>query len=185
MAHRILLSLLSTILASTSSAAAEGAPGTVANEFLLGVTLQRSWELTNDRADDWAGAGFGAGYQFTRRFYFLFQGFGHRVSPDTGETSGGELQLTFRGNLYFSDPAVLFVEGGAGIIGTFDRFPPSGSRFNFTEHLGFGVLVPLGDQVSFTAGARYQHLSNAGLFGSDDNPGIDGATAFVTFLFTP
>lgn len=154
-----------------------------ANTVLFGVHGQRTWEMKNNRQDDWGGAGVGLGYQFHRRWYFMFHGLAQRVEPTTGNTLGSELQLTVRWNVWMNEPATLFLEGGAGIIGTLDPFPAHGGSFNFTEHAGLGLLVPLYDNASLTTGVRYQHLSNAGWFGDDVNPGIDGVTVFAGLLF--
>jgi len=72
---------------------------------------------------------------------------------------------------------VPFLEIGAGILGSTRQIPEGTSRFNFADQGGIGVQILTGGNHTFHLGARYMHISNAGL--ADRNPGINSVYFFA------
>ncbi len=89
------------------------------------------------------------------------------------EKNGTELGLTPLLKLSYplGRRALLFVEGGAGIIGEFFDSPSVPHRFNFTPQVGGGLELAVTRQLSLTAAYRFRHSSNASLY--EENPAFD------------
>lgn len=89
--------------------------------------------------------------------------------------AGGSVNL--RWYALRSRPVDLWVDWGVGPVVYGAPFPPGGSRFNFSSHVGLGLAPRIGDR-SLHLGASFRHISNAGLFG-EGNPGLDGVQLTV------
>ncbi len=73
----------------------------------------------------------------------------------------------------------LFIDGGAGILGTTSKVPLiGGSRFNFTPQVGGGVSFNIAKKRRMMVGVRWHHISNANLF--PPNPGQDAVLGWVS-----
>ncbi len=84
--------------------------------------------------------------------------------------------------LTFGDGATRpFLEGGEGIVYTDLRKQDLGTRIQFTSQIGAGVEFQLSDDVALSAGARFRHMSNAGLGGA--NPGVNTLYGLVGVTF--
>ena len=75
----------------------------------------------------------------------------------------------------------LFVDGGAGILGTTSDVPSAGASFNFTPQAGAGTTIKLSEQRRLMLGLRWHHISHADLFGA--NPGRDSILGYVGIKF--
>ncbi len=75
----------------------------------------------------------------------------------------------------------LYVDGGAGILGTTNDVPAEGSSFNFTPQAGGGATIRLDDERRLMVGLRWHHISNANLY--DGNPGRDSILGYVGVNF--
>ena len=71
----------------------------------------------------------------------------------------------------------LYIDGGAGILGTTNDVPRRGSSFNFTPQVGGGTTIRLNDEQRLMVGLRWHHISNADLFSG--NPGLDTIFGYV------
>ncbi|MEO1144772.1 MAG: acyloxyacyl hydrolase [Cyanobacteria bacterium J06638_22] len=71
----------------------------------------------------------------------------------------------------------LYIDGGAGILGTTNDVPRRGSSFNFTPQVGGGTTIRLNDEQRLMVGVRWHHISNADLFSG--NPGLDTIFGYV------
>ncbi len=89
------------------------------------------------------------------------------------EKIGGEVGLTplLKISYPVGKRALLFVEGGAGVIGEFLTSSAVPHTFNFTPQVGGGVEIALRPQLALTAAYRFRHSSNASLY--EDNPAFD------------
>ncbi len=89
------------------------------------------------------------------------------------EKNGVELGLTplLRLTYPWGRPLLVFVEGGAGVIGEFFDSPAVPHTFNFTPQVGGGLEVSLARNLGLVLAYRYRHSSNAGLY--EDNPAFD------------
>ena len=75
----------------------------------------------------------------------------------------------------------LFVDGGAGILGTTNDVPSTGASFNFTPQVGGGTTIKLSEQRRVMLGLRWHHISHADLLGA--NPGRDSLLGYVGIRF--
>lgn len=78
----------------------------------------------------------------------------------------------------------LFLDGGMGLLYADPSVPSDGSQFNFLPRLGAGATYRLTHGgARLEAGIAWQHVSNARIFGDQDNPGLDSARLFVGLIF--
>lgn len=90
---------------------------------------------------------------------------------EVAHTVGGGASVNLRWYGLRTSHAQVWTEWGVGPVVYGQDFPPGGSRFNFSSHIGLG-LAPVFDERSLQLGLSFRHVSNAGLFG-DGNPGLD------------
>ncbi|MEL6224806.1 MAG: acyloxyacyl hydrolase [Cyanobacteria bacterium J06627_8] len=100
----------------------------------------------------------------------------------TGDDAAGvNLTLLHRWHFVRQENWSLYIDGGAGLLGTTDDVPSTGSSFNFTPQAGGGATVRLNDEQRLMVGLRWHHISNANLFSS--NPGRDSVMGYVGVNF--
>jgi hypothetical protein len=94
--------------------------------------------------------------------------------------------IIFRWHFYRSEDNDLtaFADVGIGAMISDDDVPQNGTSLNFTPRAGLGITKAISDQWRFQIGARWSHVSNGRIFGSDDNPASDGIMLFVGFTTT-
>ena len=103
------------------------------------------------------------------------------------DPSGINFNLLARWHFLVRDRWSLYVDGGAGILGTTqpvpDRTPESveGTRFNFTPQAGGGMTYEIRENTRFFVGLRWHHISNAR--SSGDNPARDSILVYVGVSF--
>lgn len=90
-------------------------------------------------------------------------------------TFGGGFDVLTRWHFLEHGPLTLYADGGAGMLFTTREVPRGGTHVNFTPQIGLGATWQLNDQTYLFGGARYWHLSNAGMDGRQRNPSIDGS----------
>lgn len=96
----------------------------------------------------------------------------------TGEDAVGlNLGLIMRWHFLRQQNWSLYVDGGAGLLGTTSDVPTTGSSFNFTPQAGGGATIRLNDQERLMVGLRWHHISNAEIY--DGNPGRDSIMGYV------
>ncbi len=124
--------------------------------------------------------------------YFLVDNFeiglefsGHFFDqPTGGDAIGVGFNPNFRWHFFKRDRFTVFVDGGAGILGTTDEVPDRGTEFNFTPRAGLGLTWQPGEgAMRIMFGARWQHVSNARIDGSERNPGMDNAMVHLSVMF--
>jgi hypothetical protein len=71
----------------------------------------------------------------------------------------------------------LYIDGGAGLLGTTNDVPQRGSSFNFTPQVGGGTTIRLNDEQRLMIGVRWHHISNADIY--TGNPGLDTIFGYV------
>lgn len=82
------------------------------------------------------------------------------------------------------DTWTLYADVGIGILAATDDVPSGGTSFDFTPRLGIGWTQQLTDSgTRLVLGARWQHFSNARIFGDDDNPGLDEGMLYAGIMF--
>jgi len=115
---------------------------------------------------------------------FLFNGHSINLELNTiyfnqpdDDALGLNLSLLMRWHFLRKSNWSLFVDGGAGILGTTSDVPSRGASFNFTPQAGAGASIKLNNQKRLLLGLRWHHISHADLFGS--NPGRDSLLGYV------
>ena len=90
-----------------------------------------------------------------------------------GSFSGfGTTPLGFQFNWHNKKLIQPFIKSSTGFMWFNNRFPDErGTKFNFTLELGTGIEFVVLDNLSFTVGYKYHHISN--FFLGDINPGVD------------
>lgn len=121
--------------------------------------------------------------------HFLFNG--HSINlelnslyfsqPDD-DALGLNLNLLMRWHFIRQSNWSLFVDGGAGILGTTSDVPSTGASFNFTPQVGGGATIKLSEKRRLMLGLRWHHISHADLLGN--NPGRDSIQGLVGIRFS-
>jgi len=100
----------------------------------------------------------------------------------TGEDAvGANLALIMRWHFVREQNWSIYIDGGAGLLGTTNDVPSTGSSFNFTPQAGGGATVRLSDDRHLMMGLRWHHISNAELY--EGNPGRDSIMGYVGVNF--
>lgn len=84
----------------------------------------------------------------------------------------GLTPLGFQFNWRKNNTVQPFLKSSTGFMYLDKRFPDArGTKFNFTLEFGTGVEFVVGENLSFTIGYKYHHMSN--FFLGKINPGVD------------
>ncbi len=88
------------------------------------------------------------------------------VSIADADNTGCEAGLTPLLKLSFplGKQALLFAEGGAGVIWENFKSPTVSRTFNFTPQFGGGADIALTPSLALTLAYRFRHSSNAGIY---------------------
>ena len=124
------------------------------------------------RRERFAGGRFGVGYYFQDRLSINVDVPVYWVKPRESGVAAG-FDLLARWHFYERDRLSLYLDGGAGFLLADRNVPPGGTHFNFTPQVGVGATWLLDDHTYLYGGARFWHLSNAGIWGQDRNPSVD------------
>lgn len=165
---------------------------TAQSETTFGTKGQKHWYVqgavatTLDREEAFpqrfalAGAGLSK---------FLFDGHSINLELNTiyfsqpdNDALGLNLALLMRWHFLRKSNWSLFMDGGAGVMGTTSDVPSKGASFNFTPQAGAGVNINLKQQRQLMLGLRWHHISHADLFGA--NPGRDSIMGYVGVQFS-
>jgi hypothetical protein len=103
--------------------------------------------------------------------------------PDNVGVAGG---FDLYARLYFLTLArfTFYGDAGAGVFIGDKEVPERGTHFDFTPRTGVGVAFPIFENVYLLGGARFFHLSNAGIHGPNRNPGFDSLQYYGSIMFT-
>lgn len=100
-----------------------------------------------------------------------------------GDTVTASVEFMLRSHWIRMENWSMFVEGGAGVIWSDERFPAGGTRWNFTPQAGLGMTWRLDDTTHLIGGVRWYHISNANMNGTDRNPGYNSLMVYAGLLF--
>jgi lipid A 3-O-deacylase len=98
--------------------------------------------------------------------YYLWQ-----PAPAQNAYAAAFNPLNLKWNFTSSARIVPYLELGGGVLFSNHAVPLNTSHVNFLPHATLGFQFFNNDRRAFTAGVRYEHISNAGL--SVPNPGIN------------
>lgn len=127
--------------------------------------------------NEFALAGAGISHFFANGHSINAELNGMAFSQDGDDAVGANLNLLLRHHIIRRENWSLYIDGGAGILGTTDNVPSGGSSFNFTPQAGGGATIRLNDEERLMVGLRWHHISNANTF--DSNPGRDSLMGYV------
>jgi hypothetical protein len=134
--------------------------------------------------EEFATASVGVGYYlFDNHSLTLFaQGF--HVNQAFGEsTDAGAVFVLGRSILYNIENFSFYIDGGGGYSWANSAVPIGGTTYNINARAGLGLAYRLADDTYLMGGARYFHLSNGHIHGSEKNPSIDGIEYYVGVMF--
>lgn len=95
-----------------------------------------------------------------------------------GENAVGfNLALLGRSHWIKKENWSIYIDGGAGVMGTTNDVPRQAAAFNFTPQVGGGFSVKLNERQTLLFGLRWHHISHADTFGR--NPGRDSFMGYV------
>ncbi|MFO0699191.1 MAG: acyloxyacyl hydrolase [Nitrospira sp.] len=108
--------------------------------------------------------------------------FARFTKPFAAEAAGGSFVVRY--NFLSFGRWVPYWDAGAGMLWTnlAPRIPEQSTSFNFVLETGPGARYYLTPSLSMTAGARFHHISNAGL--GDRNVGINAYLTYVGFSWS-
>jgi len=107
----------------------------------------------------------------------------YKVKDELVSTSGFGIALSFTWNIINTNQFRLSFDNGSGMVYTFDPFPYGGTKFNFKTFYGFSSTIKIKHDSYLALGLRNIHISNAYLFGDDNNPAYDGIGFFIGYAF--
>ncbi len=144
------------------------------------ASLSASWTVSG--GEHLAQGHLGLGHFLFRRFSLELDLVGGWVDygPKRGPTARTWLfgpDALARYHALRLGPLSLYGDVGAGMRLFGSDFPLRGTRFNFALQTGLGVQVRVVGPLGVAAGARYFHISNSSLAGTNHNPGHN-ATQF-------
>ncbi len=115
-------------------------------------------------------------------FSFLVEGILSYASA-----TGDGFEIGFTPMFKFSYPlcrsAMIFLEGGAGIISESFNSPAIPHAFNFTPQVGAGVDIALAPRWGLTFAYRFRHSSNAGLYKENPAFNVNFVHAGLTYFY--
>lgn len=92
--------------------------------------------------------------------------------------------FAFRYHMILRERWSLYAEAGIGLLLATDDVPSNGTSFDFTPRAGVGATIALGGSAArLDVGVRWQHVSNARITGSDDNPSRDSPMVYAGVIF--
>jgi lipid A 3-O-deacylase len=98
--------------------------------------------------------------------YYIWQ-----PAPAKNAYSAAFNPLNLKWNFTSADRVVPYLELGGGVLFSNHVVPINTSHVNFVTHATLGFQFFNNERRAFTAGVRYEHISNAGL--TVPNPGVN------------
>jgi hypothetical protein len=108
----------------------------------------------------------------------------HYADWHNEDVVGAEITTFLRIHFWHYEKLSLFADIGVG-AGYFDhRFPPGTSNFNFTAGGGLGLSYEISDHFYLIGGPRFDHYSNASIWGSDRHGSFNEVGGFIGVMWT-
>ena len=90
---------------------------------------------------------------------------------------GANFALLFRWHFISNGHWSMYLDGGAGLMGSSSDVPENGSSFNFTPQAGLGMTYEIGGGNRIMGGVRWHHVSNGHTY--EHNPGRDSVMVYL------
>jgi len=162
------------------------AAGEHPHEFDKGTwTFQSYGGYFNDLGPFDVEGGFGSAgvsYYFVDGMSVGAEVTGYGISQPVNNAAAGSVGLVFRHHLIDTGNSTLFVDVTGAAFEATDNVPAEGTQFNFFTTLGLGLTQNLGGGTHLMFGVRYFHVSNANLFGDDENPALNGISFYAGLM---
>jgi len=148
---------------------------------------QRSWTVQTYGSAALGGSSgrmysghIGFGFHIFDNVSINLEGLGGWVDSRTDDDGGaGGFDLLARWHFISEEDFSIYIDGGFGLQQATTNFPDD-NHFNFRPQLGLGATVRIIDDVRLMGGARWLHISNAGI--SDSNNGFDGVQVYAGLM---
>jgi hypothetical protein len=178
--------LVAVVLVSSAGAARAGntpfEKGT--KSFVLDAEYVQPIRFSDDRL---YGVDAELGYYFWKNTSFSLEAQGAWVEQPGGGNNDailGGLGILGRTHLIVHDHFSFFIDGGIDFTYSDQNVPQYGTHFNFNPKVGVGATYQLEDRTFLIGGARYYHISNGKIHGSEDNPSYDGVQFWGGVMWT-
>jgi hypothetical protein len=146
--------------------------------------------LDDDPSAELYGGGFGLNYYFDDGLALRGEFYGTGVDQTGDDAFGGGFNLLARWHFLREPNWSLFAEGGGGLLQTDVSLPDGrmdrnndGTHFNFSSHIGAGATYRIDPSTHLIGALRFTHISNAGISGDDENPGVNAIGGYVGVSF--
>jgi len=107
-------------------------------------------------------------------------------TEEAGSGVVGGFDVLLRWYYHRKDAWAAFCDIGAGPMWFEEEFPSyNGTSFNFEPQAGFGFASRVGQRHWLIYGARWHHVSNADLYGKEDNRGYDAVMPYIGVRWRP
>lgn len=93
------------------------------------------------------------------------------------DAAAANFAMLFRWHFISQDRWSMYLDGGAGLLGSSSDVPENGSSFNFTPQAGVGITYDVGNDNRIMVGVRWHHVSNGHTY--EHNPGRDSAMLYL------
>lgn len=155
------------------------------SESTFGIRGDKRWyiqgaaatNIDEDEANYFGLAGAGISQFFANGHSINAELNGIFFSQPNDDALGLNLNVLLRWHFIRQTNWSLYIDGGAGILGTTNDVPSGGASFNFTPQVGGGATIGIADDKRLMVGLRWHHISHADLF--DSNPGRDSIMGYV------
>lgn len=134
-----------------------------------------------DSQNRFGRAGFGVSYFMIDDLSLDLELNAMYFDQELNDPWGVNFNLLFRWHFIARDNWSIYLDGGAGLLGTTEDVPDNGSSFNFTPQAGLGGTYALSADVRLMGGVRWNHISNANTY--DSNPGRDSWEVYAGLSF--
>ena len=144
--------------------------------------------LEDDPSVDLYGGGVGVNYFIMEDVALRGELYGLYADQTGTDATGAGFNLLGRWHFLRRDAWSLFAEGGAGVLQTDVSLADTpndtdGTHFNFSTHAGVGATYRLAEGTSLVGAFRFTHISNAGISGSEENPGHNAVGGYLGVRF--
>lgn len=121
-----------------------------------------------------------------RELELQLEGGGWYFSQPGRDTGGLSASVVFRWHFWHADDFdwSVYVDGGIGVLFSFDDTPPGGTSANFLPRAGVGFTKVIdGTPARLQAGLRWHHVSNGRITGDSNNPARNSLMLYAGVVF--
>jgi lipid A 3-O-deacylase len=162
-------------------AEASGSTFGLADTWRLNFQAGGGFAVDEDKDTIFGFGGFGFSYFLLDNLSLELEFIGIGFDQPGEDAAGLGFNLLVRWHFIAQENWSLYVDGGAGMLGTTANVPPGTISFNFTPQAGVGATFEIADDTRLFVGVRLHHVSNANI--GDQNFGLDNIMAYAGVSF--